>query len=233
MPSVISKTLKIKGQLESSEDIQIDGDIEGDVRGINVKIGQNAKVKGTVYGDEVELAGTIEGKIEAKKVILTGTARMSGDVVHQDIKIESGAFIDGHLKPEFGKTGAKVATPSFKPVASVRSSAFEVEWRPPESFDQAILRAGLGRFAAAESVEKFFGRGTVEVFVEVAANLQHRRIHASAETFDFHPREFAVLGNRVRRRRDVFLARSDNIIRTAQPARRRRANLHQMIANRL
>ena len=120
MASVISKALKITGELESTEDIQIDGQIEGDVHGVGVKIGQNARVKGAVYGDEVELAGSIDGKIEAKKVVLTGTARMTGDVLHQDIKIESGAFIDGHLKPEFGKTGAKVATPSFKPVASVQ-----------------------------------------------------------------------------------------------------------------
>ena len=116
MASVISKALKITGQLESTEDIQIDGQIEGDVRGVGVKIGQNAKVTGTVYGDEVELAGTIEGKIEAKKVILTGTARMSGDVVHQDIKIESGAHVDGHLKP-----GMDSGRPNLKPVASVSS----------------------------------------------------------------------------------------------------------------
>lgn len=123
MPSVISKALKITGQLESTEDIQIDGEIDGDVRGVGVKIGNNAKVKGTVYGDEVELAGTIDGKIEAKKVILNGTARMSGDVVHQDIKIESGAFIDGHLKPEFGKTASKSASVStLKPVTTTGTS---------------------------------------------------------------------------------------------------------------
>jgi cytoskeletal protein CcmA (bactofilin family) len=111
LSSVISKALKITGQLESSEDIQIDGQIDGDVRGVHVKIGNNAKVKGTVYGDEVEVAGTVEGKVEAKKVVLTSTAHMSGDVVHQDIRIESGAFIDGHCKPDFGKTaGAKAAT---------------------------------------------------------------------------------------------------------------------------
>ena len=120
MASVISKALKITGQLESTEDIQIDGEIDGDVRGVGVKIGNNAKVKGTVYGDEVELAGTIDGRIEAKKVILTGTARMSGDVSHQDIKIESGAFIDGNLKPDFGKTtSSKPTVAPFKPVAAV------------------------------------------------------------------------------------------------------------------
>jgi cytoskeletal protein CcmA (bactofilin family) len=103
--SVISKALKITGQLESTEDIRIDGEVNGDVRAVSVTVGNNAKVKGNVYGESVELAGTVEGKIEAKKVVLNGTARMTGDVVHQDIKIESGAFIDGHLKPEFGKSG--------------------------------------------------------------------------------------------------------------------------------
>ena len=114
MASVISKALKITGQLESTEDIQIDGEIEGDVRGVGVKIGQNAKVKGTVYGDDVELSGAIE----AKKVVLTGTARMTGDVVHQDIKIESGAYVSGNLKPEIGKSDAR---PALKPVASASS----------------------------------------------------------------------------------------------------------------
>jgi cytoskeletal protein CcmA (bactofilin family) len=118
MASVISKALKITGQLESTEDIQIDGEIDGDVRGVGVKIGQNAKVKGTVYGDEVELAGAVEGKIESKKVTLTGTARMTGDIVHQDIKIESGAYINGNLKPETGKPEAK---PALKPVATSAS----------------------------------------------------------------------------------------------------------------
>jgi cytoskeletal protein CcmA (bactofilin family) len=115
MASVISKALKITGELESTEDIQIDGQIEGDVRGVGVKIGQSAKVKGTVYGDEVELAGTVEGRIESKRVILASTARMTGDVWHQEIKIESGAYINGNLKPDLGKAEAR---PVPKPVAA-------------------------------------------------------------------------------------------------------------------
>ena len=105
MASVISKALKITGELESTEDIQIDGQIDGDVRGVGVKIGQNARVKGTVYGDEVELAGT---------------ARMTGDVWHQDIKIESGAYISGSLKPEMGKPETKA---DVKPAAKAAASA--------------------------------------------------------------------------------------------------------------
>src|SRR5487761_1071050 len=120
--SVISKALKITGQLESTEDIQVDGEVDGDVRGVSVKIGNNAKVKGTVYGDTVELAGTIDGKIEAKKVILTSTAHMSGDVIHQDIKVDSGAYIDGHCRPEYGKAANKNAHTAAKPAATAAAA---------------------------------------------------------------------------------------------------------------
>lgn len=106
--SVISRALKITGQLESSEDIEVQGEIEGDVRALSVRVGPGAKVRGTVYGEEVELAGTVDGKIEARKVILTSSAHMSGDVVHADISIQSGAYINGHLKPEFGKSDSNV-----------------------------------------------------------------------------------------------------------------------------
>ncbi|MDE2165541.1 MAG: polymer-forming cytoskeletal protein [Alphaproteobacteria bacterium] len=116
--SVISKALKITGQLESTEDIQVDGEVDGDVRGLSVKIGSSAKVKGTVYGEEVELAGTIDGKIEAKKVVLTSTAHMSGDILHQEIKIELGAYVDGHCRPEFGKVAGKSGHATVKPMAA-------------------------------------------------------------------------------------------------------------------
>src|SRR5471032_2974394 len=113
--SVISKALKITGQLESTEDIRIDGQVDGDVRAVSVTVGSGAKVKGTVYGNAVELSGTIDGKIEAEKVVLTSSARMSGDVIHKDIKIDSGAFIDGHCRPEFGKNQDKPAHSASKP----------------------------------------------------------------------------------------------------------------------
>jgi len=106
--SVISRALKITGQLESSEDIEILGEVEGDVRAATVRVGSGAKVRGTVTGDEVELAGSVEGKIEARKVVLTSTAHMSGDIIHQDVAIQSGAYVCGQLKPEYSKTGTNV-----------------------------------------------------------------------------------------------------------------------------
>jgi cytoskeletal protein CcmA (bactofilin family) len=99
-PSRISSALKITGQLESDEDVQIDGHVEGDIRARKVTIGAGATVKGTVYGEDVELSGTVTGKIEATSVVLSKTARMSGDVVHKALQIEKGAYIDGHCRPQ-------------------------------------------------------------------------------------------------------------------------------------
>jgi cytoskeletal protein CcmA (bactofilin family) len=132
--SVISKALKITGQLESTEDIRIDGEVEGDVRAVSVTVGSGAKVKGTVYGNAVELSGTIDGKIEAQKVVLTSTAHMTGDVIHQDIRIESGAYIAGHCRPEFGKNEDKAAHSASKPTATLTGLA-------SKSSDPSAIRA--------------------------------------------------------------------------------------------
>jgi cytoskeletal protein CcmA (bactofilin family) len=98
-PSIISSALNVTGRLESAGDIQIDGRVEGDVRGQTVRIGDGATVKGTIMGALVELAGTIEGKIDAESVVLAKTARMSGDVVHRSLRIDTGAHFDGNSRP--------------------------------------------------------------------------------------------------------------------------------------
>ena len=105
-PSRISSAVKVTGQLESDEDIQIDGHIEGDIKARKVIIGAGATVKGTVSGDEVEVSGTVTGKIEAASVTLSKSARMSGDVVHKALQIEKGAYIDGHCRPQGQSEGA-------------------------------------------------------------------------------------------------------------------------------
>ena len=111
--SRISSALKVTGQLESEEDIQIDGHIEGDIKARRVIIGAGATVKGTVSGDDVEVSGTVTGKVEAASVTLSKSARMSGDVVHKALQIEKGAYIDGHCRPQ-GQSDSAASIPIGK-----------------------------------------------------------------------------------------------------------------------
>jgi cytoskeletal protein CcmA (bactofilin family) len=102
-PSIISAALVVVGRLESAGDLQIDGKVEGDIRGQGVRIGNAAVIKGTVTGELVELSGTLEGKIEARSAVLTKTARMSGDIIHQSLQIDEGSFFNGNSRPNYGK----------------------------------------------------------------------------------------------------------------------------------
>jgi cytoskeletal protein CcmA (bactofilin family) len=106
-PSIISAALSVTGRLESAGDIQVDGKVEGDIRGQTVRIGNGAMIKGTIFGDVVELAGTVEGKIEAGSAVLTKTARMTGDILHQSLQVEQGAFFNGNSRPHQAKTAPK------------------------------------------------------------------------------------------------------------------------------
>ena len=102
-PSIISSALVVIGKLESAGDIQIDGKVEGDIRGQAVRIGNTAVVKGTVTGELVELSGTLEGKIEARSAVLQRTGRMTGDIVHQSLQVDEGSYFSGSSRPNYGK----------------------------------------------------------------------------------------------------------------------------------
>lgn len=121
--SVISASLKVTGDLESDAALQVDGKVEGDVRGKVVTIGQGAEISGAIYGETVTIAGTVNGKIEARTVVVNKTARTTGEIIHDTLEIEAGAYVDGHCRPEFGKTNGKTA--SQKTVAQADSASAE------------------------------------------------------------------------------------------------------------
>ncbi len=97
-PSIISTDLHVRGDLISTGDIHIDGEVDGDVRSVRVTIGETAAVNGSVFADEVHVSGAVNGEISAKSVVLTKTAAVKGDVNHESLSIEAGAFIQGLCK---------------------------------------------------------------------------------------------------------------------------------------
>ncbi|MEM9683140.1 MAG: polymer-forming cytoskeletal protein [Pseudomonadota bacterium] len=94
-PSIVSANLRVTGDLESEGDIQIDGHVEGDVRSNSVTVGEHAVVCGAIVSHKVHVAGTVKGQINGKMVELTRTAKVTGDIMHESLAIEAGAFIQG------------------------------------------------------------------------------------------------------------------------------------------
>jgi cytoskeletal protein CcmA (bactofilin family) len=100
----VSQGIKIKGEVVGTEDLFIDGVIEGKITIPNssVTVGPNGKVKADISAREVVLRGSAEGKFTAEERIqIWHTARVQGELKSTRISIEDGAELRG--KVEAGK----------------------------------------------------------------------------------------------------------------------------------
>ena len=106
----ISQGIRIKGEVTGSEDLYIDGVVEGKLNLANgsLTIGPNGHVKADVNAREVIVRGQVEGKVSGRdKVQLLGTGQINGEVQTERLAIEEGASLRG--KVEAGKLTAKTA----------------------------------------------------------------------------------------------------------------------------
>lgn len=94
-PSVIGPELQITGNLVSRGEVQIDGEINGDIHGSHVVVGERATVTGGIVADEVVVRGHVMGSVRGKRVLLQSTCRVEGDVYHLTLAIEQGAYFEG------------------------------------------------------------------------------------------------------------------------------------------
>jgi cytoskeletal protein CcmA (bactofilin family) len=106
----ISQGIRIKGEVTGSEDLYVDGLVDGKLSLANgsLTIGPNGTVKADVTAREVIVRGRIDGKVTGRdKVQLMGTAQVTGEVQTDRLAIEEGALLRG--KVEAGKLVSKAA----------------------------------------------------------------------------------------------------------------------------
>jgi cytoskeletal protein CcmA (bactofilin family) len=97
----IGKTVHLKGELSGSEDVYVDGQIEGSVHlgSNNLTIGPNGRVQANIVAKNVAISGTLEGNIRASgRTELRKTAIVNGDVWTRRIAVEEGAYLQGKLE---------------------------------------------------------------------------------------------------------------------------------------
>jgi cytoskeletal protein CcmA (bactofilin family) len=100
----ISQGIKIKGEITGSEDLFVDGPIEGklNLSNASLTVGPNGTVKADIVAREVIVRGRVEGKIQGReRVQLWSTGQVIGEVQTQRLAIEDGALLRG--KVETGK----------------------------------------------------------------------------------------------------------------------------------
>src|SRR5713226_3193240 len=121
----ISQGIKIKGEVTGSEDLFVDGVVEGKLSLTTnscLTIGPNGHVKADVLAREVIVRGKIEGKVTGRdKVQLWSTGQITGEVQTDRLAIEDGALLRGKVeagrqtsKPTEVKVSAATATTTGK-----------------------------------------------------------------------------------------------------------------------
>jgi cytoskeletal protein CcmA (bactofilin family) len=117
----IGKSVVIKGELSGSEDLFLDGEVEGtiELQRNALTIGPNGKIRAHINAREVVVHGKLDGNIKAgEKVELRRTAVLVGDISTQRIVIEDGAFFKGSIDIQReAKSETKKDTPAFAAAA--------------------------------------------------------------------------------------------------------------------
>ncbi len=93
--SIIGADTTVLGDIDCAGDLQIFGSVKGDVRGRTLVVEAGAHVEGRVFAERLLVGGSIDGPVTATDVGIEGTARIVGNITHNNLMIEPGAFLDG------------------------------------------------------------------------------------------------------------------------------------------
>lgn len=100
-PAILGRSVIVKGEIRGSEDLTIDGDVQGsiDLAENRLTIGPNGKVAvDSVKAREIIIMGTLKGSVDAtEKVFVRKDAQLVGDVRTAGIVIEDGAYFKGGI----------------------------------------------------------------------------------------------------------------------------------------
>lgn len=97
--SVLGADTMIKGDVNASADLHIDGRVEGDIVCSALVQGESSQIVGGITAESARLAGTVRGSIATRELVILKTARIHGDVHYDALTIEQGAQVEGRLSP--------------------------------------------------------------------------------------------------------------------------------------
>lgn len=103
--SLMGKTLLIKGEVFSEDDVMIDGRIEGKINVKNrVTIGKNATVRADVEARQVVIKGKLTGDVRAfAQVEIVADGVLHGNIVSPKVIIADGAVFEGNIDMKSGE----------------------------------------------------------------------------------------------------------------------------------
>ncbi|MCW5976945.1 MAG: polymer-forming cytoskeletal protein [Bryobacteraceae bacterium] len=137
--AAVGKSVIVKGQIFSREDLYVDGEVEGsiEVQEHRLTVGPNGKVHANVIAREIIVQGTVHGNMEAgDKIEIRKEAKLVGDIITSRIVIEDGAYFKGSIDiarqetPKPAPAPRPAMTPPPPRPEPARTSVAGVEHKP-------------------------------------------------------------------------------------------------------
>ena len=95
--SILAEDLKIDGNIFAEGKIRIDGEVNGNINGEFVILGESSRVKGDINTQNLVVMGTVEGNIKTRFLELKAGSKVVGDISSEKLVVEPGASIRGNL----------------------------------------------------------------------------------------------------------------------------------------
>jgi cytoskeletal protein CcmA (bactofilin family) len=124
-PSIIGSNCSLAGDISSDGEVHVDGKVIGDVRCAILVIGEEGGVTGEIEAETVRVLGAVTGQITARAVELAKTARITGDITHETLSVEAGAFVEGRFN--------RLVQEAAKPVEAVPAVPGVIKMTPLET----------------------------------------------------------------------------------------------------
>ena len=125
--STLSSDLQFEGNVGGAGDLQIDGQVKGDVKVGRLIVGETGAVEGNVSADYVEVRGRIVGGVSGKQVKLIATAYEGGDITAEQLSI--GAFFRARAAQRRREAAAPAAPAPAPP--PVEAAPQIIDMKPP------------------------------------------------------------------------------------------------------
>ena len=98
--SLLSKEVKIEGDIQGSENLQVEGKFKGSIKlAGDIYIGPTGVVEADVEADNVVIQGQISGNVTARNQLqIQSSGKLMGDCTAKSIDIKEGALFEGRSK---------------------------------------------------------------------------------------------------------------------------------------
>jgi cytoskeletal protein CcmA (bactofilin family) len=131
-PSLLGADLVFQGQISGDGELHVEGVVKGEVTVARLVVGERATIEGQIRGGSVEVRGKVLGNIEAKAVKLYESAHVEGDIVHEQLSIDVGAFFQGRCQQARPAPAPAAAAPAPAPAPAAQAPAAAPQAAPAQ-----------------------------------------------------------------------------------------------------